>query len=89
MPIVVGTDQRRTKVIAIAFDQVADNGTDALTLREMVAANGCSASIVSDYFRNKSALLFKGAWATSWRLFSRRWRLPEPDLPSSCHQEGN
>lgn len=59
MPIVVDKDERRAQVIAVAFDLVADKGIEALTFREIAAANGCSTSIVSHYFRNKNELLFK------------------------------
>lgn len=59
MPIVVDKDERRAQVISVAFDLVADKGIEALTFREVAAANGCSTSIVSHYFRNKNELLFK------------------------------
>ena len=59
MPIVVDKDERRAQVVAVAFDLVADKGIEALTFREIAAANGCSTSIVSHYFRNKNELLFK------------------------------
>lgn len=58
MPIVVDRDQRRSQVVEIAFDLVADRGIEALTFREIAAAAGCSTSIVSHYFGNKNELLF-------------------------------
>lgn len=58
MPIIVNKDEKRATVVAIAFDLVADKGVEALTFREIAAAAGCSTSIVSHYFRNKSELLF-------------------------------
>lgn len=59
MPIVVDKDERRARVVAVAFDLVAAKGIEALTFREIAAANGCSTSIVSHYFRNKNELLFR------------------------------
>lgn len=59
MPLVVDKEERRAQVIAMAFDLVSDQGIEALTFREIAAANGCSTSIVSHYFRNKNELLFK------------------------------
>ncbi|SLK06807.1 TetR/AcrR family transcriptional regulator [Novosphingobium mathurense] len=59
MPIVVDREERRAEVVSVAFDLVAEKGIEALTFREIAAANGCSTSIVSHYFRNKNELLFK------------------------------
>lgn len=59
MPIVVNREERRSEVIAVAFDLVADRGIEALTFREIATATGTSTSIVSHYFRNKNELLFK------------------------------
>lgn len=58
MPIIVDKQERRTLVLSVAFDVVADRGIDALTFREIAAATACSTSIVSHYFRNKNELLF-------------------------------
>lgn len=58
MPIIVDKEERRSSVLSLAFDLVADRGIDALTFREIAAATGCSTSIVSHYFRNKNELLF-------------------------------
>lgn len=58
MPIIVDKQERRSLVLSVAFDLVADRGIDALTFREIAAATGCSTSIVSHYFRNKNELLF-------------------------------
>lgn len=58
MPIIVNHDKRRAKVVEIAFDLVADRGIEALTFRVIAAAAGCSTSIVSHYFGNKTELLF-------------------------------
>ncbi|MCW1381881.1 TetR/AcrR family transcriptional regulator [Novosphingobium sp. KCTC 2891] len=59
MPIIVDREERRAKVVSIAFDLVADHGVEALTFREIASAAGCSTSIVSHYFRNKNELLFR------------------------------
>ncbi|MFA7584882.1 MAG: TetR/AcrR family transcriptional regulator [Novosphingobium sp.] len=59
MPIIVNREERRAEVVAMAFELVADKGVEALTFREIAAAAGCSTSIVSHYFRNKSELLFR------------------------------
>ena len=59
MPIMVDKDERRAQVVAVAFDLIADHGFEALTFRQIAAANGCSTSIVSHYFRNKNELLFR------------------------------
>lgn len=58
MPIIVDKQERRSLVLSVAFDLVADRGIDALTFREIAAATECSTSIVSHYFRNKNELLF-------------------------------
>lgn len=58
MPIIVDKQERRSLVLSVAFDLVADRGIDALTFREIAAATACSTSIVSHYFRNKNELLF-------------------------------
>ncbi len=58
MPLVVDREQRRSEVMAVAFDLVAAQGIEALTFREIAATTGCSTSIVSHYFRNKNELLF-------------------------------
>ena len=58
MPIDVDREERRAKVVGLAYELVADKGVEALTFREIAAVAGCSTSIVSHYFGNKNELLF-------------------------------
>ncbi|GGC13546.1 hypothetical protein GCM10011494_35480 [Novosphingobium endophyticum] len=81
MPIVVDKKERRAQVVAIAFDLVADEGIEALTFREIAAANGCSTSIVSHYFRNKNELLFKIYQVANERARDRLVAAHERRLP--------
>lgn len=81
MPIVVDKDERRALVITVAFDLVADKGIEALTFREIAAANGCSTSIVSHYFRNKNELLFKIYQVANERARERLAAASKANLP--------
>lgn len=81
MPIVVDKQERREHVIALAFDLVADKGIEALTFREIAAAEGCSTSIVSHYFRDKNELLFLVYKVANARARDRLAAADEADLP--------
>ncbi len=59
MPIVVDRKERREMVTAIAFDLVAESGIESLTFKEVATTAGYSTAIISNYFHNKSELLFK------------------------------
>lgn len=59
MPIVVDRKERREMVTSIAFDLVAEIGIEPLTFKEIATAAGYSTAIISNYFHNKSELLFK------------------------------
>ena len=81
MPIVIDRNERRAQVVAVAFDLVADEGIEALTFREIAAANGCSTSIVSHYFRNKNELLFLIYQVANERARNRLMEAHEANLP--------
>ena len=81
MPIVVDKDERRSQVVAMAFDLIADKGIEALTFREIAAAIGCSTSIVSHYFRNKNELLFKVYQVANDRARDRLCAARDAGLP--------
>ena len=81
MPIVIDREERRAQVVAVAFDLVADEGIEALTFREIAAANGCSTSIVSHYFRNKNELLFLIYQVANERARERLMAANEANLP--------
>ncbi|MEZ5217940.1 MAG: TetR/AcrR family transcriptional regulator [Ilumatobacteraceae bacterium] len=57
MPKVIDHDERRRQVSAAAGRIVADEGTDALTIRRVAEALDCSTAVVSYYFRDKDELL--------------------------------
>ncbi len=58
MPVFVDRDERRGLVVAVASRLIAEAGLDAVTVRDVASAAGCSTAIVSHYFRNKKELLF-------------------------------
>jgi AcrR family transcriptional regulator len=59
MPISVDHDEKRAHVIAVASDLIARLGIEAVTVREIAEAAGCSTAIVSHYFHNKRELLLR------------------------------
>jgi len=58
MPIYVDHHARRRQVVAVASRLIATAGLDAVTIRDVADAAGCSTAIVSHYFHNKRELLF-------------------------------
>jgi len=58
MPVFVDRDERRRLVVACASRLIAEAGLDAVTVRDVASAAGCSTAIVSHYFHNKKELLF-------------------------------
>ena len=58
MPIYVDHHARRRQVVAVASRLIATAGLDAVTIRDVAEAAGCSTAIVSHYFHNKRELLF-------------------------------
>lgn len=58
MPIYVDHHARRRQVVAVASRLIAKAGLDAVTIRDVADAAGCSTAIVSHYFHNKRELLF-------------------------------
>ena len=58
MPVFVDHDERRRQVVAVASRLIAEAGLDAVTVRDVANAAGCSTAIVSHYFHNKKELLF-------------------------------
>lgn len=59
MPISVDHDEKRAHVIAVASELIARLGIEAVTVREIAEAAGCSTAIVSHYFHNKRELLLR------------------------------
>lgn len=67
MPLIVDKAERRAMVAAVAFDLVADNGIGAVTFRQVAEATGSSTAIVTNYFHDKTDLLFE-----VYRIANRR-----------------
>jgi AcrR family transcriptional regulator len=57
MPVFVDHDRRRREVAEIAYDLIAQGGTEAATIRNVADAAGYSTTIVSHYFTSKRELL--------------------------------
>ena len=57
MPLIVDHEVRRREVAAVAARLIADSGLEAVTIRDVAQAAGCSTAIVSHYFHNKRELL--------------------------------
>lgn len=57
MPIAVDHEERRAEVVAVASRLIARNGIEAVSVRDIAEAAGCSTAIVSHYFHNKRELL--------------------------------
>lgn len=81
MPLIVDRKERREMVTAIAFDLVAEIGIEALTFKQVAAAAGYSTAIVSNYFHNKSELLFKVYEVANVRARTRLETAFEAGLP--------
>lgn len=71
MPIYVDHHARRRQVVAVASRLIATAGLDAVTIRDVAEAAGCSTAIVSHYFHNKRELLFLTYQATIDRATER------------------
>jgi len=56
MPRHVDHEQRRAQVVAVATDLVVVEGRDALTVRNVARASGCSTKVVSHYFADVTEL---------------------------------
>jgi AcrR family transcriptional regulator len=57
MPVAVDHEERRAEVVAVASQLIARNGIEAVSVRDIAEAAGCSTAIVSHYFHNKRELL--------------------------------
>lgn len=57
MPIAVDHEERRAQVVAVASQLIAKSGLEAVSVRDIAEAAGCSTAIVSHYFHNKRELL--------------------------------
>lgn len=57
MPLIVDHEFRRREVAAVAARLIANSGLEAVTIRDVAQAAGCSTAIVSHYFHNKRELL--------------------------------
>ena len=57
MPVFVDHDRRRQEVAEIAYDLIAQGGTESATVRNVADAAGYSTTIVSHYFASKRELL--------------------------------
>ena len=57
MPLIVDHEFRRKEVAAVASQLIARAGLEAVTIRDVAQAAGCSTAIVSHYFHNKRELL--------------------------------
>jgi AcrR family transcriptional regulator len=57
MPIAVDHEERRAEVVAVAARLIAQSGMEAVSVRDIAEAAGCSTAIVSHYFHNKRELL--------------------------------
>jgi AcrR family transcriptional regulator len=57
MPVFVDHEERRNQVAEVAGELVAKGGAEALTLRKVAQAIGCSTTVVSHYFADKRDLL--------------------------------
>lgn len=71
MPIYVDHHARRRQVVAVASQLIATCGLEAVTIRDVAEAAGCSTAIVSHYFHNKRELLFLTYKATIDRATER------------------
>lgn len=57
MPRKVDHDERRLAIAAVVEQLVLEHGIEALTVRDVADAVGCSTSVVSHYFRSKLDML--------------------------------
>jgi AcrR family transcriptional regulator len=71
MPIYVDHHARRGQVVDVALRLIAKAGLDAVTVRDVAEAAGCSTAIVSHYFQNKRELLITTYRATIERSTAR------------------
>jgi AcrR family transcriptional regulator len=71
MPKYVDHEMRRHQVATIAADLVATGGVDALTVRNVAVAAGCSTAIISHYFTSKRDLVLETFRAAAARATAR------------------
>lgn len=57
MSLPVNRDMRRAEVAQAGYEIVAERGLEALTVRNVAKAKGCSTAVVSHYFTDKRDLL--------------------------------
>ena len=76
MSLAVDRNLRRTEVAEAAYDIVATQGLDMLTIRAVAKAKGCSTAIVSHYFADRQDLLSAVYRLASERTFTR-WKTVE------------
>jgi AcrR family transcriptional regulator len=58
MPRLVDHDSRRAEVADVAAELISAQGIDAVTVRDVATAVGCSTTVVSHYFSGKRELLY-------------------------------
>lgn len=71
MSLPVDRDLRRAEVARTAYDIVAQQGLDVLTVRAVAKARACSTAVVSHYFRDKRDLLVAVYSLAAERTFAR------------------
>lgn len=76
MSLPVDRSSRRAEVAEAAYQLVAEQGLDMLTVRAVAKAMECSTAVVSHYFKDKQDLLSAVYRLTSERAFER-WEAVE------------
>jgi len=71
MPIAVDHEARKEFVAEVAAGLIASEGLEATTMRTVAKAAGCSTSILTHYFKDKSALLERTYLSIAKRRRSR------------------
>jgi len=81
LPRIVDKAERRAMVASVAFELVADSGIGSVTFRQVAEAAGTSTAIVTNYFHDKTDLLFEVYRAANRRVMDRVGHASDRGLP--------
>ena len=74
MPIAVDAEERKREVVEAAAKLIVSGGLEAVTFRNLARELGCSTTVISHYFENKSEVLLATYLFVTSRSGRRRMR---------------
>lgn len=81
MPKLIDHDLRRRELVEASWQVIADEGLEAVTMRKVAAAAGCTTGRITHYFENREELLLAALRAVYSAAEERLVAAAKSDLP--------